>query len=149
MDRRTVAETLAESGAEILVVPNGSPYECDKIDERINLPVKRVTENGLPLVYVNQVGGQDELVFDGASFVLNADRKLAAQLPSWAEAVRLTRWTRGGNGELVLRAGRDRHAAGAPRGDLPRDGRWACATTSPRTAFPASSWACRAASIRR
>jgi NAD+ synthase len=93
------AETLAESGAEILVVPNGSPYESDKIDERINLSVKRVTENGLPIVYVNQVGGQDELVFDGASFVLNADCKLAAQLPSWAEAVRLTKWTRGGNGQ--------------------------------------------------
>jgi NAD+ synthase len=93
------AECLAESGAEMLIVPNGSPYESDKIDERINLSVTRVTENGLPIVYVNQVGGQDELVFDGASFVLNADCKLAAQLPSWEEAVRLTKWTRGGNGQ--------------------------------------------------
>jgi NAD+ synthase len=93
------AECLAESGAEILVVPNGSPYESDKIDERINLAVARVTENGLPIAYVNQVGGQDELVFDGGSFVLNADCKLAAQLPSWDDAVRLTRWTRGGNGQ--------------------------------------------------
>jgi NAD+ synthase len=93
------AECLAESGAEILVVPNGSPYEADKIDERLNLSVRRVTENGLPIVYVNQVGGQDELVFDGASFVLNADCKPAAQLPSWEEAVRVTRWTRGGNGQ--------------------------------------------------
>jgi NAD+ synthase len=92
------AECLAESGAEIIVVPNGSPYESQKIDERINLGVARITENGLPLVYVNQVGGQDELVFDGASFVLNADCKLAAQMPSWEECVRLTRWTRGGNG---------------------------------------------------
>jgi NAD+ synthase len=93
------AECLAESGAEILVVPNGSPYEADKIDERVNLSVSRVTENGLPIVYVNQIGGQDELVFDGASFVLSADCKLAAQLPSWEEAVRLTKWTRGGNGQ--------------------------------------------------
>jgi NAD+ synthase len=92
------AECLAESGAEIIVVPNGSPYESEKIDQRINLGVTRITENGLPLVYVNQVGGQDELVFDGASFVLNADCKLAAQMPSWEECVRLTRWTRGGHG---------------------------------------------------
>jgi NAD+ synthase len=92
------AECLAESGAELIVVPNGSPYERAKIDERINLAVARITENGLPFVYVNQVGGQDELVFDGASFVLNADCKLADQLPSWEECVRLTRWTRGGNG---------------------------------------------------
>jgi NAD+ synthase len=99
------AECLAESGAEMLIVPNGSPYESDKVDERLNLSVKRVTENGLPIVYVNQVGGQDELVFDGASFVLNADCKLAAQLPSWEEAVRLTRWTRGGNGQWWCAAG--------------------------------------------
>ena len=92
------AECLAESGAEMIVVPNGSPYESEKSDQRINLGVSRITENGLPLVYVNQVGGQDELVFDGASFVLNADCKLAAQLPSWEECVRLTHWTRGGNG---------------------------------------------------
>jgi NAD+ synthase len=99
------AECLAESGAEMLIVPNGSPYESDKGDERINLSVARVTESGMPIVYVNQVGGQDELVFDGASFVLNADCKLAAQLPSWEEAVRLTRWTRGGNGQWWCEAG--------------------------------------------
>ena len=68
-----VVECLVESGAEILLVPNGSPYETDKVDERINRAVARVTETGLPLVYVNQVGGQDELVFDGASFVLNGE----------------------------------------------------------------------------
>jgi NAD+ synthase len=92
------AECLAESGAEMFVIPNGSPYESEKVDERINLAVSRITENGLPVVYVNQVGGQDELVFDGASFVLNADCKLAALLPSWEESVQLTQWTRGGNG---------------------------------------------------
>ena len=66
-----VAEGLEESGAEILIVPNGSPFEHDKQDVRLNLAVARVTETGLPLIYCNQVGGQDELVFDGASFVLN------------------------------------------------------------------------------
>ena len=65
-----VAEGLEESGAEILIVPNGSPFEHDKQDVRLNLAVARVTETGLPLIYCNQVGGQDELVFDGASFVL-------------------------------------------------------------------------------
>lgn len=93
-----VVECLAESGAELLIVPNGSPYERDKIDQRLQLAVARVTESGLPLIYVNQVGGQDELVFDGASFVLDADCQLRAQLPSFREALVLTEWRRGGDG---------------------------------------------------
>lgn len=64
----------------------------------MNVAVARVTESGLPLVYVNQVGGQDELVFDGASFVLNADRSLAAQLPAWREAIAITEWTKSAEG---------------------------------------------------
>jgi NAD+ synthase len=91
-----VTETLAESGAELLVVINGSPFESDKTDERLNLAVTRIDESKLPLIYVNQVGGQDELVFDGASFVLNADRSLAAQARAWQEQVLLTRWRRAG-----------------------------------------------------
>ncbi|MDJ0950334.1 MAG: NAD+ synthase [Alphaproteobacteria bacterium] len=90
-----VAECLEESGAEILAVLNGSPFETDKADSRLVYAVARVTESGLPLVYVNQVGGQDELVFDGASFVLNGDRALAAQLPCWRERVAVTHWRRG------------------------------------------------------
>ncbi len=90
-----VIETLAESGAEILVVPNGSPFEVGKHDRRIQLAVQRVTESGLPLLYVNQVGGQDELVFDGASFALGADRRLVAQAPAFAEHLLITRWERG------------------------------------------------------
>ncbi len=93
-----VTETLQESGADILVIPNGSPYESDKLDERLNLAVERVTEAGLPLIYVNQIGGQDELVFDGASFVLNRDRRLAAQAPAWRAHVMTTEWRRGAEG---------------------------------------------------
>src|SRR5882757_4559100 len=72
-DYENVVECLAETGAEILIVPNGSPYARDKNDLRLSISVARVTESGLPLIYLNQVGGQDELVFDGASFALNAD----------------------------------------------------------------------------
>ncbi|QFR31861.1 NAD+ synthase [Ancylobacter sp. TS-1] len=93
-----VIECLAETGAEILLVPNGSPYRRSVYDERMNIAVARVVESGLPLAYVNQVGGQDELVFDGASFVLNADRSLAVQLPNFQERVRLTRWERWADG---------------------------------------------------
>jgi len=92
------AECLVESGAEILVVPNGSPFEIDKLDERIALGVQRVVETGLPLIYVNQIGGQDELVFDGASFVLNADRQLAAQMPAFVSDLALTKWRREAGG---------------------------------------------------
>lgn len=91
-------ETLAETGAELLLVPNGSPFEQNKDDTRLNLAVARVTETGLPLAYLNQVGGQDELVFDGASFVLNADRSLALQMPMFREALAITEWTRDANG---------------------------------------------------
>ncbi len=93
-----ICETLEESGAEIMVVPNGSPFEYDKPGLRLNNVVARVTETGLPLMYVNQVGGQDELVFDGASFVLNRDRSLAIQLPAFEEAIVLTQWRRGEDG---------------------------------------------------
>jgi NAD+ synthase len=93
-----VVECLAETGAEMLIVPNGSPYELDKTDVRLNLAVARIAESGLPLVYVNQVGGQDELLFDGASFVLGSDRLLKASMPAFKEAVMLTRWRRGNDG---------------------------------------------------
>jgi NAD+ synthase len=89
-----VSECLEESGAELLVVINGSPFDVDKPDVRLNLAVARVNETHLPLIYVNQVGGQDELVFDGASFVLNGDCALAAQARSWREELVITRWTR-------------------------------------------------------
>ncbi len=93
-----VVETLVETGAEILISPNGSPFDWPKPDLRMNVAVARVTESGLPLIYVNQVGGQDELVFDGASFVLNADRGLSLQMPAWREEVAVTDWTKGAEG---------------------------------------------------
>src|SRR6202521_175965 len=93
-DYENVVECLAETGAEILVVPNGSPYARDKNDIRLSISVARVTESGLPLIYLNQVGGQDELVFDGASFALNADLSVAAQLPAFEESITTLRWNK-------------------------------------------------------
>jgi NAD+ synthase len=89
-----VVECLSETGGEILLVPNGSPYWRGKTEHRLNIVVARVVESGLPLVYLNMVGGQDELVFDGASFVLNADRSVGAQLPAFRETIAMTRWQR-------------------------------------------------------
>jgi NAD+ synthase len=97
-DYENVVECLAETGAEILIVPNGSPYDSGKNDLRLSMAVARVTESDLPLVYLNQVGGQDELVFDGASFVLNADHSLAAQLPGFHENITTLNWTKGDRG---------------------------------------------------
>ena len=89
-----VCECLQETGSELLISPNGSPFDWPKPDQRTNVAVARVKETGLPLIYLNQVGGQDELVFDGASFVLNGDATLAAQLPAWEEGVRVVEMRR-------------------------------------------------------
>jgi NAD+ synthase len=93
-----VTECLAETGAEILIVPNGSPYWSEKWDERMQIAVARVVETGLPMIYANQTGGQDELVFDGGSFGLNADRTLAFQAPQFEAGVYMTCWERGEKG---------------------------------------------------
>ncbi len=85
-----------------LIAPHGSPYEIDKDDLRVcGVAAKRVAETGLPLALVNRVGGQDELVFDGASFVLNADGSVAHQLPDWEEHLRETVWERGPTGGIA------------------------------------------------
>ena len=91
-----VTECLAETGSEILMLGNGSPYEHEKHAYRIELAAKRVAESGLPIIYVNQVGGQDELVFDGASFALDPDGSVKVQLAPFRETVSLTRWQRQG-----------------------------------------------------
>jgi NAD+ synthase len=89
-----VVETLSETGAEFFIVPNGSPYRESVYDERMSTIVARITESGLPMLYVNQVGGQDELVFDGASLAVNADRTLAMQLPAFREAIAIVEATK-------------------------------------------------------
>jgi NAD+ synthase len=83
---------LKAGGAEILLVPNGSPYRRTADDERLTVALERVAETGLPLVYVNQVGGQDELVFDGASFALQADGEVAMRLPMFEDALATSTW---------------------------------------------------------
>ncbi|QHQ35488.1 NAD+ synthase [Algicella marina] len=82
-----VAETMVESGAEFLLVPNGSPYHRDKLDLRMGHMVARVVENDVPLIYLNMVGGQDDQIFDGASFVLNPGGELAVMLPPFDECI--------------------------------------------------------------
>lgn len=101
----SVCATLAKAGAEILLVPNGSPFEAGKEDVRLKLAATRARETGLALVYLNQLGGQDELVFDGASFVLNADGEVALALPGWEEKIAVSEWTRGANGKWLCAPG--------------------------------------------
>ncbi len=93
-----VAEGMEESGAEIFIVPNGSPYARDKHDVRLNVTVSRVVETGLPLIYLNMVGGQDDQIFDGGSFALNADRSLAWQAPFFEDDFMILDWTRQNDG---------------------------------------------------
>jgi NAD+ synthase len=93
-----VVECIAETGGEILLVPNGSPYELGKTDVRVQHGVKRVIESGLPFAYVNQVGGQDEVIYDGGSFVIGADRQLKAKLASFREEVATVEFRRGAPG---------------------------------------------------
>ena len=108
----TVSRHLAARGAELLLVPNGSPFEVDKFHVRVDHAARRATDTGLPLAYVNQVGGQDELVFDGGSFVVNADGTRARMAPFWRESLMLTRWTADGS---VYRCEEDGAAAEEPR----------------------------------
>jgi NAD+ synthase len=111
----SVTDHLKAHGAEFLLVPNGSPYEIDKDDLRVGgVALARVRETGLPLAYLNRIGGQDELVFDGASFVLNGDGSLAHQFPDWEDAVVETLWTRGDDGwrcEVGVKAALDPYPA--------------------------------------
>ena len=107
-----VSRHLAARGAQLLLVPNGSPFEVDKFHVRIDHAAQRATDTGLSLAYVNQVGGQDELVFDGGSFVVNADGTRARMTTFWRESVMLTRWTADGS---VYRCEEDGAASEEPR----------------------------------
>src|SRR5689334_2812573 len=93
-----VVECIAETGGEILLVPNGSPYEVGKTDVRVQHGVRRVIESGLPFAYINQVGGQDEVIYDGGSFVIGADRQLKAKLASFKEEVATIEFRRSAKG---------------------------------------------------
>ena len=92
------ATRAMEAGADWLLVPNASPFHLNKERERVAVARARLVEAGLPIIYANMVGGQDELVFDGASFVLRADRSLAVQLPSFVECMTTLHWTRSADG---------------------------------------------------
>lgn len=101
-----VAETMVETGAEILLVPNGSPYFRGKLDLRMNHMVSRVVENNVPLVYLNMVGGQDDQIFDGASFVLNRGGKVATILSPFDEIVTHVDFRREAQGWVAVDAPR-------------------------------------------
>ncbi|HET7085750.1 MAG TPA: NAD+ synthase [Rhizomicrobium sp.] len=103
--KQEVTACLADSGAEILCVPNGSPFEAGKEDVRLELARSRVRESGLPLIYLNQLGGQDEVVYDGASFVLNPDGAIAVALPGWEERVTITEWRPSADGKWICAPG--------------------------------------------
>src|SRR5881392_3728246 len=92
--QEVVCAHLAEAGADMLLVPNGSPYELDKDDKRYRLVRDRAVQTGLPIAYLNRVGGQDELVFDGSSFVIHPDGERVVQLPDWDEGLLITDWER-------------------------------------------------------
>ena len=92
--REPVCAALAKAGAELLLVPNGSPYELNKDDVRLRLAQDRTSETGLPLAYLNRVGGQDEVVFDGSSFVMSQTGEILLQMPDWDEALVMTMWSR-------------------------------------------------------
>jgi NAD+ synthase len=91
-----VTAHLKARGAELLIVPNGSPYELGKEDRRLALARARVAETGLPLLYVNRSGGQDELVFDGGSFAVNPGGEQVVRLPDWDEAAVPLAWDSAG-----------------------------------------------------
>ena len=156
MDGRRIALTICEdlwfpqsaaqakaAGAELLLSINASPYHRNKLAERYQVMGARVKETGLPLLYVHWVGGQDELVFDGASFAFGADGKLGYQGETFRESVDIVDF----EGEPPDRARSPRRSPRRRRSTA----RWsrACATTWARTASRACSSGSRAASIRR
>jgi NAD+ synthase len=107
----TVAKAHAEGGAELLLVPNGSPYHRGKPAVRVNLMRWRVGDTGMPLVYLNMVGGQDDQVFDGASFVMNPGGEVAVQLPQFDEASVVVSFAKGAAGW---------HAEAGAQAEMPR-----------------------------
>jgi NAD+ synthase len=109
--QEVVCAHLAEAGAEMLLVPNGSPYELDKDDIRYRLVRNRALQTGLPIAYLNRVGGQDELVFDGSSFIVHPDGERVVQMCDWEEALLVTDWQRTPDGWRCMT--RESHALDA------------------------------------
>ncbi|RPI52442.1 MAG: NAD+ synthase [Acidobacteria bacterium] len=87
-----VTAHLVREGVAFFIVPNGSPFEAGKFSTRLEFARARAKETSRALAYVNQIGGQDELVFDGRSFVLDHHGNLARSLPGWEESIGITRW---------------------------------------------------------
>jgi NAD+ synthase len=90
-----VTDCLDEAGAEILIVPLGSPFCIAKHDEHLDEAKQRVKESGLPLIFLNLIGGQDELVFDGVSFIMDNNGVVTHHLKAFEEQVMHTNWVRG------------------------------------------------------
>ena len=95
------AQLARAEGAQLLIVINASPYEIHKQREREEIARARIREVGLPLAYVNQVGGQDELVFDGNSFVMDADGQVVMRAPPFEEGTWVVEFTRDSRGRIV------------------------------------------------
>ena len=99
------AQLARGGGAELLVVINASPYEIHKQREREDVARARVADLALPIAYVNLVGGQDELVFDGNSFVMNAEGEVVMRAPPFEEGIWAVEFTRDAGGRAAPRAG--------------------------------------------
>ncbi len=121
------AKALAEQGAELLLVQNASPYHIGKANERKKVVDAAVAATGLPVVYVNLVGGQDELVFDGRSYVRGTAGRDVARLPAFCEALGITKWERMSmEGDLVPLAALPPAASGSPSATHRLTHRWDC-----------------------
>jgi NAD+ synthase (glutamine-hydrolysing) len=99
------AQLARDAGAELLVVINASPYELHKQREREEIARARILDVRLPMAYVNLLGGQDELIFDGNSFVMDADGKVVVRAPAFEEGTFVTEFTRDARGSVVPVAG--------------------------------------------
>ncbi len=91
---KDVANRMLQTGAEVFIAPNGSPYSRGKVTTRENIMKMRSTENQIPIVYLNLVGAQDDIVFDGGSFVMNPGGKMVVRLPQFEECVRIVKFSR-------------------------------------------------------
>ncbi len=141
-----VCETLSETGAEIILSLNASPFESGKTDQRMSHAVARMTESSLPFVYVNMVGGQDELVFDGGSFALNLGGKLACQMPQFTEKLSVVTMRDGDAGAVLT--------GQVSQPDSENEAMWRALVLGIRdycskNGFPGLFWACLAVSILR